>query len=124
MLTKRGTIDEKEAGFDAGSDDCLARPFSLRELSSRVKALLRRSPALTSDILKIADLELDPSTTKGGAELKLFPMEFALLGFLMRHPEKVFSVGELMNHLWSSDSESTGEAVSTTVHGFGYRLDA
>jgi len=146
MLTKRGTIDEKEAGFDAGSDDYLAKPFSLRELSSRVKALLRRSPALTSDILKVADLELDPSShraTKGGAELKLFPLEFSLLEFLMRHPKKVFSVRELMNHVWSSDSESTEEAVSTTVrrlrkkidnegvpslittvHGLGYRLDA
>jgi DNA-binding response OmpR family regulator len=114
MLTHRGSIDEKEAGFDAGSDDYLAKPFSLRELSSRIKALLRRSPNLTANVLKIADIELNPSShhvTKSGAELKLFPMEFALLEFLMRHPKKVFSVRELMSHVWSSDSESTEEAV-------------
>lgn len=145
MLTGNRTIGEKETGLDAGADDYLTKPFDMRELSARLRALLRRSPTARSTVMKCKHVSLDPSTckvTSDGAELKLLPTEYALLEFLMRHPDRVFSIDEILDHVWKSESEATATAVRTyitrlrkkidvegkpsiitTVHGLGYKLD-
>lgn len=147
MLTARSTIDDKEMGLDAGADDYLCKPFHLKELSARVRALIRRSSAsaASSNILHLGDISLDPSArrvTKGGVDVKLEPKEFSLLEFLMRNRNVVFSADALLDRVWESDTSvspdsirtyikglrkklgSSGEAsIITTVHGLGYRLE-
>lgn len=145
MLTGKGTIVDKETGFEAGADDYLTKPFHMKELSVRLRALLRRAGGnLTGDELKYRDVVIEPANhraTKNGKDLQLLPKEFALLEFLMRHPSQVFSAEALLSRVWSSDSEATIDAVSTcikrlrkkvdvegetsiikTVHGVGYKL--
>ncbi len=145
MLTGRDKIDDKELGLEIGADDYLTKPFAMRELSARIKALLRRSPQVSDNILAAGDIELDPSkyrVTKNGNPLQLLPKEFAVLEFLLRHPNQVFTADALLDRVWKSDSEATAEALRTTmkrlrkkienadgpqlirtVHGVGYVLD-
>lgn len=145
MLTGKSKLVEKEEGLGAGFDDYLVKPFEVRELSARIRALLRRaSSKITSDVLKVGKLSLDPRTfrvTHNEEDLKLLPKEFAILEFLMRHPHVVFSCEAVMSRVWTADEESSPEIVRThiknlrkkldkvdesslisTVHGVGYKL--
>lgn len=146
MLTGKGGIVDKEAGFDAGADDYLTKPFHMKELSARLRALIRRAGGTASNVLQLRDIFLDPGAfkvTRGGKEIQLLPREFALLEFLMRHPDQVFSADTLLNRVWSSDSEATVDAITTcvkrirkkmdleghpsiikTVHGVGYKMES
>lgn len=146
MLTGRQKITDKEEGFDAGADDYLTKPFNLRELGARVKALLRRSSSsVTSNVLSAGDIVLDPvkyKITRAGKEVKLVPKEFALLEFMMRNKGIVFSAEALLARVWTATEESSPEIIRTyiktlrkklqdedgqsiiqTVHGVGYRLE-
>lgn len=146
MLTARSTVDDKEEGLDAGADDYLCKPFHLKELSARVRALLRRaSSGQPASTLHLKDISLDPSARrvcKGEKEVKLEPKEFALLEFLMRNRNIVFSADALLDRVWESDTsvspdsirtyikglrkklDTNGEpSIITTVHGLGYRLE-
>jgi len=145
MLTGKSQLAEKELGLDAGFDDYLVKPFEIRELTARVRALLRRGAGkLDSNTLRVGQVELDPhgfSVTKGGEDIKLVPKEFAILEFLMRHPNVVFSCEALMSRVWTADEDSSPEIIRThiknlrkkiespdqpalihTVHGVGYKL--
>ncbi len=145
MLTGKRDVDDKEAGLDAGADDYLTKPFHMKELAARLRALLRRPQAVVSNQLTARDVVLDPTThrvTKSGAEVNLLPREFALLEFLMKHPSQVFSAEALLDRLWASESDATSGTIRTyvnrlrnkidtegqsslicTVHGIGYRFD-
>jgi len=145
MLTGRDKIEDKEEGLDAGADDYLTKPFHLRELSARIRALLRRPPDMASNVIENGRLVLDISgcrLLKDGKPIELFPKELALLEFLMRHPNKVFSIEALQERVWSSDSEASPETIRVhiarlrskiqeegekpllrTVHRQGYMLD-
>src|SRR5256885_306449 len=94
MLTAMSSVDEKEIGLDAGADDYLTKPFHLKELAARVRVLLRRPAAVTSNELKAGNITLNPGSRqafKGEEELNLQPKELALLEFFMRHPNQPFS---------------------------------
>lgn len=126
MLTGKGTVSEKETGLDSGADDYLTKPFNMKELSARIRALLRRSSKLVSNILQVGDLVVDPGkykVTKSGVEINLLPREFALLEFLMRHPDEVFSGEALLQRVWQSDSEATSEAIRTCIKRLRQKLD-
>ncbi len=144
MLTGKTETREKETGLDSGADDYLTKPFDFKELSARLRALLRRPPVARSTILKARDIELDPvacTVTKSGAVVELPAREFALLEFFMRHPNQLFSPDALLDRVWSSDSEATidalksclkrlrkrlhidGEEILKNVHGIGYKLE-
>jgi DNA-binding response OmpR family regulator len=145
-LSFKQSILDKEVGYLAGADDYLTKPFDLRELSLRLGALLRRQHSLKPALLKSGNISLDTSAgkaLKGGTELKLSPTEYALLEFFMRFPNHLFTVDDLLDHVWKSDSSATAVGVRTyitrlrkkideagkpsmlaTVHGQGYRLDA
>jgi DNA-binding response OmpR family regulator len=126
MLTGKSTITDKTDGFEAGADDYLTKPFHVKELLLRVQALLKRASPSSEPVLKASDLVLDPSAfkiTKNGGELRLTPVEFALLEFLMRHPGRVFSPEALINSAWPSSSERSPETVRTCVKKLRDKID-
>jgi DNA-binding response OmpR family regulator len=118
MLTGRQKVQEKEEGFDSGADDYLTKPFSLRELSARIRALLRRPTQLLSNVLTVRDIVLDPEkhrVTKGGVDIKLTPKDFALLEFFMRHPDELFAVETILARVWMQEEEATPDALRVAI---------
>lgn len=103
VLTARGSVGDRVAGLDAGSDDYLAKPFALAELFARLRALTRRTPRERPVRLLVGDLSLDPvshTVARGSTAIDLSPKEFALLTELMRHPGQVLNRAHLIDHVW------------------------
>ncbi len=147
MLTARGEEQDRVTGLDTGADDYLTKPFSPRELVSRIRAVLRRrAPQMTEEPVETAGLELDPVShrvTGNGRLLELGPTEFRLLHFFMTHPERVFARSQLLDQVWGDDVfveertvdvyirrlrlalEASGHNdLVQTVRGAGYRFSA
>lgn len=125
FLTGQDETKHLEAGFDAGADDYLKKPFELRELSARIKALLRRSAIITP--LTFASfalsLELDKRILKvGDEEVKLTKLESAFLDFLMRHPDATFGAADILKNVYPSEKNSSEEAVRAMVKGLRTKL--
>lgn len=143
MLTAQGSVTDKEAGLDAGADDYVTKPFSLRELEARLRALLRRPQAYQATLQHgalVADSQSCTVVVDGNA-LRLLPTEFRLLEFFMRHPDRCLSSEELLTNVWGMDKEVSDTSVRTyiktlrrkladagidksieTIKGLGYRL--
>lgn len=104
MLTARGEESDRVRGLSTGADDYLVKPFSMPEFMARVRALLRRAkPEVLSSVLKIGDIVLDREAHRvhrKEKEIKLGPTEFKLLEFMMQHPGRVFSRGQLLDNVW------------------------
>ena len=109
MLTARGEEDDRVQGLEAGADDYLVKPFSTRELKARMQAVLRRAGRGEEEAglpLRAGDLCLDPASHQvsvAGRSLNLGPTEFRLLHFFMRHPGRVHSRTQLLDHVWGRD---------------------
>lgn len=107
MLTARGEEADRIRGLDTGADDYITKPFSMTELLSRVRAVLRRiRPALAEDIIVYGELEVDRTThrvKRSGRDIPLGPTEFRLLDHLLQHPGRVFSRGQLLDAIWGTD---------------------
>lgn len=126
MLTKKGSINEKEVGFDSGTDDYLTKPFEMRELQARLRALLRRPANIVSNVLSAGCLSLDTDkheVTKDGQPVSLLPKEFALLEFFMRHPNQTFSSDAILSRVWSTDTDASEEAVTTCIRRLRKKID-
>ncbi|MDP3508020.1 MAG: response regulator transcription factor [Candidatus Melainabacteria bacterium] len=126
MLTAKSQITEKVEGFDSGVDDYLTKPFNLKELSARLRALLRRPQAVVTNVITNGYLELDVvkrRITKGGVEIHLLPRDFELLEFMMRHLDEVFSSEALLQRIWGSDAEATSDALRTSIKRLRQKLD-
>ena len=118
FLTAQSQIENVEGGLNAGADDYLVKPFNDRELTARVRSLLRRPKSLLSDTIKAGYLtiELGSRTVSiDDAKVSLSPKEFALLMFLLRHPNKFYSSSALLSAVWPSDTESSEESVRTIM---------
>lgn len=104
MLTARGAEQDKVDGLEAGADDYITKPFSPRELLARIRSLLRRrAPQLADDPIQMGELQLDPQARRivgSGRPLPMGPSEFRLLHFLMTHADRVYSRGQLLDHIW------------------------
>jgi len=147
MLTARTEEEDKIKGLDSGADDYITKPFSTRELLSRIRAQLRRAaPHAVETPVQIEGLMLDPTTHRvsaDGSELDLGPTEFRLLHFFMTHPERVHSRERLLDGVWGNNVyvelrtvdvhirrlrkilTSTGhDRLIQTVRGSGYRFSA
>src|SRR5688500_4699832 len=104
MLTARDALDDRVAGLEAGADDYLPKPFALRELVARLRAIMRRFPA--SDVLVYEDLSLDRGAhvvRRGASALALTRTEFLLLEYLLAHPGQVLSRTQIMLGVWGYD---------------------
>lgn len=144
MLTARDTLDDKLTGLDAGADDYLVKPFEIRELEARVRALIRRDRRqVSAEVLKVGDLVLDTATlrlTRGGQELTVSPIGLKLLGILMRESPRVVSRRDIEREVWGDllpDSDTLRSHLYNlrkiidkpfqrpllhTIHSAGYRL--
>ena len=142
VLTARGSWHEKVTGIDSGADDYMAKPFRMEELLARLRALIRRASGHVNPELKCGALVLDPRSgkvTMDGELVRLTSHEFRVLSYLMHHPDRVVSQGELTEHIYaqSFDRDSNtvevfiarlrrklGPSMIETVRGLGYRIRA
>ena len=118
MLTALGEMDDRVTGFDSGADDYLPKPFAGRELVSRVRALLRRTETFTPDVYTFGDVRLDSGTYQlscGDKSVRLGNKGFQVMQMLMRHPNKIISADEFMEHVWGWDSDAEINVVFTNI---------
>jgi two-component system response regulator MprA len=113
MLTARDAVDDRVAGLDAGADDYLVKPFALRELQARLRALLRRIDGPT-DELRFGDLRLEPATRdvwRGERRMELSRTEYALLELFLRHPRQVLERSVVFEQVWGYDFGATSNVL-------------
>jgi two-component system response regulator MprA len=106
MLTARDEVENRVAGLDAGADDYVTKPFALEELLARMRALLRRTPAGSGEVLRFADLELDPKTRevrRAGEPIELTRTEFSLLELFLLNPRQVLTRSVIFERVWGYD---------------------
>ncbi len=123
FLTGRSAIEDVETGLESGGDDYLKKPFQLRELSARCKALLRRPEALQTVSDGGARLEVEKRLLKvGQAEISLTRLECGFVEHLLRYPGRCFSAAEILKAVYPADKESSEEAVRALVRGLRNKL--
>ena len=120
FLTAKDTVDDRVDGLDAGADDYLVKPFELRELLARVRALLRRSTIETNtgDRLKVADLELDLENQlayRGDKAIDLSEKEIELLTYFMQHPDRLLTHEEIYSYLWQANEQPSSNVLAALV---------
>jgi DNA-binding response OmpR family regulator len=127
MLTARDDIDDRVAGLDAGADDYLVKPFALKELLARLRALTRRSGETPkSPLLQFADLSLDTRTRqvqRGGRRIELAAKEYAVLECLLREPERVLTRTQIAEHVWNYDTFNQSNVVDVYIRNLRRKID-
>jgi DNA-binding response OmpR family regulator len=146
MLTAKGELDDKIAGFNAGADDYLAKPFAFAELLARVRALTRRPKDMLGTTLNFLDLSLNTVTfevKRAGKSISLSRKEYALLEYFLRHPNTILTKEQIIGNVWNYESDILPNTVEVyvgylrekidkpfkesaplihTARGFGYKL--
>jgi DNA-binding response OmpR family regulator len=125
MLTARDTVDDRVTGLDAGADDYLVKPFELKELLARLRALARRRTVKTST-LKVANLSLDPRTRvvmRSNTLINLTAKEYAVLECLIREPERVFTRTEIAESIWNYDVYNQSNVVDVYIRNLRRKID-
>lgn len=126
FVTARGEVEDRVRGLDAGGDDYLAKPFSLAELLARLRAMLRRQRPQASNVLRVADLEMDLLARKvhrAGQEIVLTNREFALLEFLLVNSPKPVSKMAIVEHVWDQHFDSQTNVVNVYVNYLRNKID-
>jgi two-component system, OmpR family, alkaline phosphatase synthesis response regulator PhoP len=132
FLTAHDMLDDKVAGFEAGADDYLAKPFSPRELEYRIEALLRRGQSARQDggdedRMEIGDLVVDKrrhEVARGGARIDLTPLEFQILELLASEPGRAWSRNDLLDRVWSTEYEGYQRNIDPHINRLRKKLEA
>ena len=109
LLTAKAEIDDRVAGLDCGADDYLTKPFSMKELLARIRAMTRRKAETTDSVLSFEDISLDRSTyvlSCGNDAVRLASKEYQMLEMLMSNPKQIISVDQFMDRIWGFDSDT------------------
>jgi DNA-binding response OmpR family regulator len=126
VLTARGDIDSKVENFEAGADDYLTKPFALPELLVRVRALMRRGPAVKETVLKLADLEVDRlsrQVRRAGHRIELSPKEYSLLEYFLLNTGRVLSRSMIIDRVWDQSFEGFTNIVDVYVRQLRRKID-
>ena len=127
MLTARDAIDDRVAGLDAGADDYLVKPFALRELIARLRALIRRAEPPAEPVLRFADLTMDRLTRevqRGQRPIELSRTEFSLLELFLENPRVVLSRAQIFERVWGYDFGPTSNSLGVYVGYLRRKLEA
>ena len=127
MLTARDAVDDRVQGLDAGADDYLVKPFALKELLARLRAMTRRSTDKPkSPLLQIADLALDTLSRRikrGEKTIELTAKEYAVLECLLREPDRVLSRTQIAEHVWNYDVYNQSNVVDVYIRNLRRKID-
>lgn len=127
MLTARDTVDDRVTGLDAGADDYLVKPFAIKELLARIRAMARRvNNVPKSPTFTLADLSLDPAThqvTRGGKLIDLPAKEFSILEYLLRNAGHVLTRTMIAEHVWNYDSYNQSNVVDVYIRNLRRKVD-
>lgn len=125
MLTGKSAIQDREKGLDTGADDYLVKPFHVRELGARVKALLRRPVPSNVGLLELGTIKMDTSArlvTNAGVPLKLSPYEYDLLHYMLNNNTRIIAADELLHAVWGADSTTTIDTLRTHLNRLRTKL--
>lgn len=145
ILSARSSVPDKVAGLDGGCNDYLTKPFDFAELEARIRALLRQKTEAQSASLRLSDLQVDTASKQafwGKTPLGLTKKEYSILEYLMMHPDRTISPGELIEHVWDNEADpfsnsfrfhisslrkklssvSDNDGLIITLRGQGYRM--
>ncbi|MFI7697424.1 response regulator transcription factor [Nonomuraea sp. NPDC049480] len=127
FLTARDQVEDRVRGLTLGADDYVAKPFSLEEVVLRIRAILRRSRSLPEDdVLRYADLELDPQAhevRRAGVAVDLSPTEFNLLEYLLTNAGRVVSKAQILDSVWRYDFDGDSSIVESYVYYLRKKID-
>src|SRR6266481_6372050 len=126
MLTARDDVRDRILGLDVGADDCLTKPFQVSELLARLRALMRRGPALKSTVIEIGDLRIDTSAqtvNRAGRALALTAREYAVIEYLARNAGRVVSRSELTEHVWDERYDPFSNVIDVHINHLRRKID-
>ena len=126
MLTARDAVDDRIAGLNTGADDYLVKPFDFGELLARVRALARRQPTTTRDVLAVGNLRLDLTThrvERDGTEIRLSVKEVQILEVFMRRPDEILSKLQILEGAWDSGYEHRSNVIEVYVRYLREKID-
>jgi DNA-binding response OmpR family regulator len=127
MLTARDAIEHRISGLDSGADDYLTKPFDFGELLARIRALLRRGPALLDPILRVGDLEIDTrarSVLRGRQSIDLTAKEYSLLEYLARRKGEVVGRMDISEHVWEETYDPFSNLIEVYVQRLRRKIDS
>jgi two-component system copper resistance phosphate regulon response regulator CusR len=126
MLTARDAVEDRVAGLDSGADDYLSKPFDFDELLARVRALLRRRPALYPGVINVADLSIDTRgrrASRGGRDVELTAKEYALLEYLARRADEVVGRADISEHVWDESYAPFSKVIEVFIQRLRRKID-
>ena len=126
MLTARDAVEDRVRGLDSGADDYLVKPFAFSELLARLRALMRREPAMLESIVQVGDLKFDTATlevSRKGAVIELTAKERRLLEYLMRHSNQVLTRTMIAEHVWNYDFDNATNVIDVHIRNLRRKID-
>ncbi len=127
LLAGSHSSQELQTGLDAGADGYMVKPFELKDLHALIRAMMRRPTLHNMKLLKLGNVEMDTVAgvvTKDGIPVHLYPMEFKLLQFLLKHPNQVFDTHAIFERVWQKDQSQTEDTVRTHVRTLRKKIDS